>query len=58
MRAYFHSGETDHLLDAARREDSPATRHILYRKFESCLLDACVLAPLFHDVGYRIFNRR
>jgi ABC-type transport system substrate-binding protein len=56
MRAYFNSGETDHLLESARRENSPAVRQTLYRKFENSLLEGSILAPLFHDVGYRLFN--
>ncbi len=58
FRAYFTSSEADHMLDAARREIRPATRETLYRKFESLLVEEAVLAPLFHDISYRIVHPR
>jgi ABC-type transport system substrate-binding protein len=58
FRAYFTSPEADHVLEAARRESRPAARETLYRRFESLLKDEAVLAPLFHDISYRIVHPR
>ena len=54
FRACFSSDETDRLAEEARIESRPAVREGLYRKFESLLLDASVVIPLFHEVDYRI----
>ncbi|HSS45097.1 MAG TPA: ABC transporter substrate-binding protein, partial [Thermoanaerobaculia bacterium] len=54
LRSYFSSPETDQILEEARRENRPAAREGLYRKFENLLLDSAILLPLFHDVDYRI----
>ncbi|MGA7990740.1 MAG: ABC transporter substrate-binding protein [Thermoanaerobaculia bacterium] len=54
MRVFFSSPETDRLAEDARTESRPAVREGLYRKFESLLLEAPVLIPLFHEVDYRI----
>ncbi|MGH9390256.1 MAG: ABC transporter substrate-binding protein, partial [Vicinamibacteria bacterium] len=54
LRSYFSSPETDQILEEARRENRPAVREGLYRKFENLLLDSAALVPLFHDVDYRI----
>jgi ABC-type transport system substrate-binding protein len=58
FRTYFNSAEADQLLEAARRESRPAARATLYRKFESLLADEAVLAPLFHDISYRVVQPR
>ena len=58
FRAYFTSADADHLLDAARRESRPAARDVLYRRFEGVLAGEAVLAPLFHDISYRIVHPR
>jgi len=58
LRTYFSSPETDRLLEGARAEAQPAAREALYRKFEHALLDPAILAPLFHDVDYRIAGPR
>ncbi|MGH9363657.1 MAG: ABC transporter substrate-binding protein, partial [Thermoanaerobaculia bacterium] len=54
LRSYFSSQETDQILEEARRENRPAVREGLYRRFENLLLDSGALVPLFHDVDYRI----
>jgi ABC-type transport system substrate-binding protein len=54
FRAFFHSPETDRLLQEARSEPRPGARESLYRKVEHDLLDAAIVVPLFHDVDYRI----
>jgi len=54
LRSYFSSPEADQILEEARRENRPAVREGLYRKFENLLLDSAALVPLFHDVDYRI----
>ncbi|HVS04313.1 MAG TPA: ABC transporter substrate-binding protein [Thermoanaerobaculia bacterium] len=58
FRGWYATPEADELLDKARREGRPAARELLYRKFESLLLDNSVLVPLFHDIGYRLCNPR
>jgi ABC-type transport system substrate-binding protein len=58
FRTYFTSPEADQLLEAARRESRPAARETLYRRFENLLKDEAVLAPLFHDISYRIVHPR
>ena len=57
-RAYFHSPETDRMLEEARSEARASARELLYRKFEHALLDPAFLLPLFHDVDYRIASPR
>ncbi|MFI5182081.1 MAG: ABC transporter substrate-binding protein [Thermoanaerobaculia bacterium] len=54
MRAFFSSPETDRLAEEARMESRSAVREGLYRKYESLLLEAPVLIPVFHEVDYRI----
>ena len=58
MRAYFSSSEADQILEAARTEGRPGVRESLYRKFENMLLDASVITPLFHDIGYRLVSAK
>jgi ABC-type transport system substrate-binding protein/predicted ATPase len=58
FRAYFTSPEADQILEAARRETRPAAREALYRRFENLLAEEAVLAPLFHDISYRIVHPR
>ncbi|HUK13018.1 MAG TPA: ABC transporter substrate-binding protein [Thermoanaerobaculaceae bacterium] len=58
FRAYYTSSEADQLLAAARREHRPAMRAELYRRFEGLLADEAVLAPLLHDIGYRVVHPR
>jgi len=58
LRNFFSTPETDRLLEEARRESRPAAREVLYRKFESLVLDSASLVPLFHDVDYRIASPR
>jgi ABC-type transport system substrate-binding protein len=58
LRNYFSSPEADHILEEARRESRPGAREVLYRKFESLVLDSAALVPLFHDVDYRIASPR
>ncbi len=58
FRAYYASAEADQLLSAARREQRPAMRAELYRRFEGLLADEAVLAPLLHDIGYRVVHPR
>ncbi len=53
-RSWFSSEAADHLLEEARSESRPAVREALYRKFESLLVEADALIPLFHDVDYRL----
>jgi hypothetical protein len=53
-RSWFSSEAADHLLEEARSESRPAVREALYRKFESLLVEANALIPLFHDVDYRL----
>ncbi|HEV8611131.1 MAG TPA: ABC transporter substrate-binding protein [Thermoanaerobaculia bacterium] len=54
LRRYFSSRESDEILEEARRESRAAAREVLYRSFESLVLESAVLVPLFHDVDYRI----
>ncbi|MFY9551103.1 MAG: ABC transporter substrate-binding protein, partial [Thermoanaerobaculia bacterium] len=54
LRAFYSSPESDRILEEARSEARPAVREGLYRKFEHDLLEAAILAPLFHDVDYRV----
>jgi ABC-type transport system substrate-binding protein len=54
LRAYFSSGVTDALLDEARAATQPDQREDLYRAFETELLDAAVVVPLFHEVDCRL----
>jgi ABC-type transport system substrate-binding protein len=54
MRAYYSSPDTDRLAEEARMESRAAVREGLYRKYESLLLEAPALIPLFHEVDYRI----
>ncbi|HVS64789.1 MAG TPA: ABC transporter substrate-binding protein [Thermoanaerobaculia bacterium] len=58
FRAYFCSPETDEILEQARQESRPQARELLYRRFESWLLDRHVLVPLFNDIGYRLAGPR
>jgi ABC-type transport system substrate-binding protein len=53
-RPWFSSPETDAILEEARSESRPAPRETLYRKFEGMALEQDVLAPLFHDIDYRL----
>ena len=54
LRVFYSSPESDRILDEARTEARPTVREGLYRKFEHDLLEAAIVAPLFHDVDYRI----
>lgn len=54
LRGYFTSAEADALLLQARAEVRPEAREDLYWKFESLLQESAALAPLFHDIGYRV----
>jgi len=54
FRTYYASAEADEILEAARRETTPAAREALYRKFESLILQPGLIVPLFHDVGFRL----
>ena len=58
LRNFFSSPETDRLLEEARKESRPGAREVLYRKFESLVLDSATVVPLFHDVDYRIASPR
>jgi ABC-type transport system substrate-binding protein len=53
-RHWFSSDAADRLLEDARSEGRPAVRETLYRKFESLLVEAGALIPLFHDIDYRL----
>ena len=54
FRTYYSSAEADEILEAARRETTPAAREALYRRFESLVLQPGTIVPLFHDVGFRL----
>jgi ABC-type transport system substrate-binding protein len=54
FNAWFHSSETDALLDEARGESRPSVRESLYRRFENRLFEEGDVLPLFHDIDYRI----
>ncbi|HSC27297.1 MAG TPA: ABC transporter substrate-binding protein, partial [Vicinamibacterales bacterium] len=54
LHRYFSSPEADRLIEEARAESQPAAREVLYRRFESLLLDAAAVVPLFHDIDYRL----
>jgi len=56
FRTYYSSPEADEILEAARRESTPAARESLYRKFENVTLLPGFIVPLFHDVGFRLSN--
>jgi ABC-type transport system substrate-binding protein len=58
LRGYFSSPESDQLFSQARTETQPSVRQGLYGKFESQLIQGSVLIPLFHDVDYRVANRK
>jgi len=58
LRNYFSSPEADRILEEARKESRPGAREVLYRKFETMVLDSAALVPLFHDVDYRIASPR
>ena len=51
---WYSSDAADRLLEDARSESRPAVRESLYRKFESLLVEAGALIPLFHDIDYRL----
>jgi ABC-type transport system substrate-binding protein len=56
LRNYFSSLETDQWLEEARKENEPATREKLYRKFEHHIISGGFLLPLFHEIDYRVTN--
>ena len=58
LRNYYSSPQADRILEEARKESRPAAREVLYRQFESLVLDSAALVPLFHDVDYRIASPR
>jgi ABC-type transport system substrate-binding protein/predicted ATPase len=57
-RTWYCSPQADTLLDEARGEVRPAVRETLYRRFEALLQEAAAVAPLFHDIDYRLASPR
>ena len=45
--------ETDLLLERARRETDPRTRHRIYRELEQVIARRALIVPLFHEQAYR-----
>jgi peptide/nickel transport system substrate-binding protein/oligopeptide transport system substrate-binding protein len=58
FRSYYSSKELDTLIEEARTEPNPQLREKLYRKIENLLLENSFAIPLFHEIDYRIANRR
>ncbi len=57
-RSWFSSPAADQILEEARAETRPAAREALYRKFEGLLREQAAIAPLFHDIDYRLTSPR
>ena len=57
-KQFYSSTETDQWLEEARKESMVAMREKLYRKFEHHLISGGFLLPLFHDIDYRVTNRK
>jgi ABC-type transport system substrate-binding protein len=57
-RTWFSSPAADQLLEEARTETRPAAREALYRRFEVLLQESAAVAPLFHDIDYRLVSPR
>jgi len=57
-RPYISSTDGDQSLEEARTESRPGIRASLYRKYESFLQESAMVLPLFHDVDYRLSNRK
>jgi ABC-type transport system substrate-binding protein len=53
-RSWFSSPAADQILEEARTETRPAARETLYRKFEGLLQESAAIAPIFHDIDYRL----
>lgn len=58
LRRYYHSEDTDLLMDLARHEYQAANRQTLYWNLEAVLDEQHAVLPLFHDVDYRIAGPR
>ena len=58
FRNYYSSKELDTSIEEARVEPNPQVRERLYRKIENLLLENALALPLFHEIDYRIVNRR
>ena len=48
------SSDTDHLIECARAETTPAVRHTLYRQLEEIVAREAQVLPLFYEQSYRI----
>ncbi len=57
FRKFHASAELDQLAEQARGETRPEARESLYRKYETALLDAAVVVPLFHGADFRLASR-
>ncbi len=57
FRKWWSSADLDELADLARSETRPEKREALYRRFESTVIDAHAVVPLFHSVDYRLVGR-
>ncbi|HSE43409.1 MAG TPA: ABC transporter substrate-binding protein, partial [Acidobacteriota bacterium] len=58
FRSYYSSKELDTLIEEARTEPNPQLREKIYRKIENLLLENAFAIPLFHEIDYRIANRK
>jgi peptide/nickel transport system substrate-binding protein/oligopeptide transport system substrate-binding protein len=58
MRGYYNTPELDALSEQARAEPEPSAREALYRMYETALLDAAAVIPLFHEADCRLVSRR
>lgn len=57
LRKFWSADELDQLAEEARGETRMAAREVLYRRFESALLDSAMVLPLFHETDTRLVSR-
>jgi ABC-type transport system substrate-binding protein len=58
LREFFSSPETDRIGEEARTEHNAVAREAIYRRFENALFESGMVVPLFHEINYRLVQRR